>query len=347
MSDDSTRSLGEWLRQRRETLGISLEKAQAETRIRAAYLKALESEDFSVLPDPIVGRGFLRNYATYLGLDPQEAVARFSGKVAPPEKVLLPGDTSNSFRSGPFEPLPLHEMPGFGRRRVWFLGIAVVVVVALAAAAWWSWPWLTSLFSAAQPQPGAAASSVTQQATATLSPPAPTATVPVVIAAVTTEVVSTAAAPSLPSPTQTSTPRPSPTPTVPTCEGICVDLTFTGTSWFQVTIDGIRTESRELTAGNTRSYSATQEIALRIGNGSAVAVTVNGMNLGALGGPAEVVDRVITLLDGQLSGLTPTPTPSRALPQPSATPATTPALPPATAQPSPTAPLSTTLTTPQ
>ncbi len=86
MSEDSTRPLGEWLRQRREELGISLQQAEAETRIRARYLEALEKEEFQALPDPVVGRGFVRNYAAYLGLDPRDASDRYSQRVAPPSR---------------------------------------------------------------------------------------------------------------------------------------------------------------------------------------------------------------------------------------------------------------------
>ncbi len=345
MSNDSTRSLGEWLKQRREELGISLEQAQAETRIRAGYLKALEADDFAALPDPIVGRGFLRNYASYLGLDPQQVVARFSEKVTPPEKVALPApaDQQNPFRAGSFEPVPLHEMPGFIRRRGWLLGLAVLVLGVLGFLVLWYWPQITALFSAGLPDQGDVAGLVSPQATATV-PQAPTVGLTLIPSTMmATEALSASATPS-PRPSQTATPRPSLTPT-PGCPGICLGLTFTDLSWFQVTIDGVRTDSLELRAGDTRSYTATQEIALRIGNASGVMVTVNGKYLGTLGGPTEVVDRVFALENGQLSGLTPTPTPAGGARSPGAgTPTLIPTRPPSTAV-LPTIPLSTTLTT--
>ncbi|MCB9160823.1 MAG: helix-turn-helix domain-containing protein [Caldilineaceae bacterium] len=72
----SPRDLGALLNERREAMGISLAEAEAATRIRQKYLAALESDEWHLLPGEVVGRGFLRNYATFLGLEPNEVVER-------------------------------------------------------------------------------------------------------------------------------------------------------------------------------------------------------------------------------------------------------------------------------
>lgn len=64
------------LRERREAMGVTLAEVEVATRIRQKYLAALESEEWHLLPGEVVGRGFLRNYADYLGLDPQEIMDR-------------------------------------------------------------------------------------------------------------------------------------------------------------------------------------------------------------------------------------------------------------------------------
>lgn len=69
-------TLGALLRERREAMGVSLAEVEVATRIRQKYLSALESEEWHMLPGEVVGRGFLRNYADYLGLDPQEIMER-------------------------------------------------------------------------------------------------------------------------------------------------------------------------------------------------------------------------------------------------------------------------------
>jgi cytoskeleton protein RodZ len=64
------------LRERREAMGVTLAEVEVATRIRQKYLSALEAEEWHLLPGEVVGRGFLRNYADYLGLDPQEIMDR-------------------------------------------------------------------------------------------------------------------------------------------------------------------------------------------------------------------------------------------------------------------------------
>ena len=62
--------IGNSLREARVRQGIDYPTAEAGTRIRSRYLRAMEDEDFDLLPDPSYVRGFLRAYATYLGIDP-------------------------------------------------------------------------------------------------------------------------------------------------------------------------------------------------------------------------------------------------------------------------------------
>ena len=69
-------TLGAQLRERREAMGVTLAEVEVATRIRQKYLSALESEEWHMLPGEVVGRGFLRNYADYLGLDAQEIMER-------------------------------------------------------------------------------------------------------------------------------------------------------------------------------------------------------------------------------------------------------------------------------
>ena len=69
--------LGSLLVRAREARGLTLEDAERDTRISRRYLQALEAEQFEVIPAPVYARGFLRSYAQYLGLDPQETLGLF------------------------------------------------------------------------------------------------------------------------------------------------------------------------------------------------------------------------------------------------------------------------------
>lgn len=73
--------IGKVLKQARSRLGLTLEEAERSTRIRARYLDALERGELAELPSQVQARGFLRNYAEYLGLDHQALLQRYDEAV--------------------------------------------------------------------------------------------------------------------------------------------------------------------------------------------------------------------------------------------------------------------------
>ena len=70
-------SLPERLLAAREDKGVDLSRAERDTKIRARYLTALERGDWRDLPGAVYTKGFLRNYALYLGLDPDEILEQW------------------------------------------------------------------------------------------------------------------------------------------------------------------------------------------------------------------------------------------------------------------------------
>jgi len=60
--------IGHSLREARVRHGLDLNRVEADTKIRAKYLQALEEENFELLPAETYVKGFLRTYANYLGL---------------------------------------------------------------------------------------------------------------------------------------------------------------------------------------------------------------------------------------------------------------------------------------
>jgi len=61
--------IGRSLREARMRARIDISEVEAETKIRAKYLRALENEEWDLLPGPTFVKTFLRTYAEYLGLD--------------------------------------------------------------------------------------------------------------------------------------------------------------------------------------------------------------------------------------------------------------------------------------
>ncbi len=72
--------LGDALRLQREAMGVTMEQAAEDTRIRTKFLQAIESGDYQSLPGTVYTKGFLRNYAEYLNLDPEEMLALYTGE---------------------------------------------------------------------------------------------------------------------------------------------------------------------------------------------------------------------------------------------------------------------------
>jgi cytoskeletal protein RodZ len=64
-------AIGERLREARMRQKIDIADVETATKIRAKYLRALENEEFGLLPGNTFVKTFLRTYAEYLGLDPQ------------------------------------------------------------------------------------------------------------------------------------------------------------------------------------------------------------------------------------------------------------------------------------
>ncbi len=70
--------LGDRFRTAREARGLSFSQVAEQIHIRSLYLAAIEEENWTRIGAPVYVRGFLRTYARFLGLDPEEAVAAFN-----------------------------------------------------------------------------------------------------------------------------------------------------------------------------------------------------------------------------------------------------------------------------
>ena len=70
-------SFGAWLRRQREMREIDLREIADRTKISLRYLEAMEQDRFDILPAPVFARGFLREYARYVGLNPDDVVNHY------------------------------------------------------------------------------------------------------------------------------------------------------------------------------------------------------------------------------------------------------------------------------
>src|SRR6185503_4333527 len=81
--------IGETLREARVRQRVNIEELEQSTKIRAKYLRALENEEFGLLPGPTYVKSFLRTYAEKLGLDANLLVEEFRAQYEEPEPVEI------------------------------------------------------------------------------------------------------------------------------------------------------------------------------------------------------------------------------------------------------------------
>ena len=85
-------TLGEELRHKREQRGITLAEIAEATRIGTRFLKAIETDNFSILPGGIFTRSFIRAYAKHVGMNEDEAIGLYLEQVAGPSTEQEAGD---------------------------------------------------------------------------------------------------------------------------------------------------------------------------------------------------------------------------------------------------------------
>ncbi|HEX4012422.1 MAG TPA: RodZ domain-containing protein [Candidatus Cybelea sp.] len=123
MSEAGPQNLGERFRAAREARGLALSDAAEHVRIRSLYLAAIEDENWKTIGAPVYIRGFLRTYARFLGLDPEEAVATFN--LTQPD---LPA-SSSAASGGALDP-SRSAHPWRSSLVLWIAGTIAVVLVA-------------------------------------------------------------------------------------------------------------------------------------------------------------------------------------------------------------------------
>lgn len=122
---DAGRTLGQTLRAAREAKRWDVARAERETRIRSHYLAALEEGDYADLPSDVYTRGFIRNYATYLGLDPEACLELYRHEVTPAVAARPP--------VAPPKPIVVEKRDAIiTRGRVAAAGLVILVVAFIA-----------------------------------------------------------------------------------------------------------------------------------------------------------------------------------------------------------------------
>ena len=119
--------IGDTLREARMRQKIDITEIEAKTKIRAKYLRAMENEEFDLLPGSTFAKSFLRTYAEALGLDAHRLVEEYRAQYEPRDEGDLPPLAGQAGRR-PRERRYVGRSPG---RRFAIAALALVVVIVL------------------------------------------------------------------------------------------------------------------------------------------------------------------------------------------------------------------------
>jgi cytoskeleton protein RodZ len=259
-SVNKTCSVGSYLRESRESRGISLDDAAQVTRIGRNYLLALEEERFDILPNPAYTRGFIRAYASFLGISGDKAIAMYESAAFPavPETPEHKGYVSHN----------VHD--DTSRASFHWQWVVPVFLLALVIVA-------SYLFR-------------DQETGKEKIPAVPTAVLAVHTAPAAVQLPRSSAA----RPIEQAAERDDkgagdsiPTGTLSQPGGIVLKLKVNQDSSLNVTIDGMISQQYDLKAGDLIEWKADKVITLELGNAGGIEAEFNGKPLKPFGEPGK------------------------------------------------------------
>jgi hypothetical protein len=118
--------IGVTLREARMRARIDISEVEAATKIRAKYLRAIENEEWDMLPGPTFVKSFLRTYAEFLGLDARLLVEEYKLRYEP-----APSDTELQALGPPVGPRRLRAPRPPRLSRGWIVGLSGAGLIVL------------------------------------------------------------------------------------------------------------------------------------------------------------------------------------------------------------------------
>ncbi len=296
--------IGNVLRQERERQGLTVEDIGKRTSIRAQYIEAIEEEAYQVLPGEVYTKGFIRNYATLLGLDadacvhqyvsenhPEQAAAMEAAQAVKEEEQTDFDNRKTSFAQRDGEQRSMGEaFPQEKKRSGSGFGMAVAAVALVAVLGGGAY---FLLGSDGNGDPNAK-TQVQRQAVSSSKPektgekPVQTEAKPSVPAVPSAQAASsdtTSVKPQQPAPAASA---------VTAGSDVQITAKFTDRCWTRVESDGQTVYEGTVEPGKTMAWNGKERISITAGNAGALEITHNGKPLGRAGDVGQVVDKVFT-----------------------------------------------------
>ena len=288
LPEEAPASPWEGLRSAREARGLSVQEVSAHLKLAPRQIEAIERGDLSALPGAAFARGFVRNYARFLGLDAAPMLAQMESPA-----VLPPAEIASRMTTPSLGRMP---SPGDGRYSPLPAALVVLLIVVVLGAGWYfRWfegPQESLLFNA----DGSAM--VVEEA-----PLLPEASLPMLPAASAVPDVPPAAASAVAVPVTVTPPAPVVAPVVaavsaplatPVMAGSArLVFEFAGESWVEVRdASGRLIFSRLNQAGSSQEVQGTPPLELVVGNAPLVSLSWRGKAVDLAPAPRGEVARI-------------------------------------------------------
>lgn len=304
--------IGIRLAEARKRLGLTLEEAERSTRIRTHHLAALERGEFETISSHVQAKGFLRNYAEFLGLPADDLLEQY--------EEALGGRGMGWPRRKPLHELPTRPSVRVRSRRPTWLSTDLFVAAGITLAVLGLIAWgvgrvvagmeartlsasefLIPTFTPSLEPADTGASPAPDQPPADTPGPGPSeVSLPVAASASETPTAALTFAPVSSAP-------------------IDVRLLIERRSWVRVVADGVELYQARPDAGEILEFQGQQVVEVITGNGVGVRAFYNGQDQGPLGDLNQVVIRLWTTEGAITPTPTQTPTPGPVTPTAPAT----------------------------
>jgi cytoskeletal protein RodZ len=261
-------SFGEELRREREIRGISLKEIADATKISKRFLDAIERNDHRILPAPVFTRGFVREYAKYLGLNADEMVNRYNYAAAGDDRIEKSAHLERLVAPPPppvkEKPFKVSGIPPWYARIDRNVIVTAIIIIALAVLGYWA--------VRSKRERSAAAREEAQTVTTATTHTAPKAAATATTASTPPEAMNSAAD-----------------------QTLHLVVEATGRSWIVLEADGKTVFNDEMRKGERATYDAKERFRFRtIGNAGGIAMTLNDVTIPPFGGDGDVVhDKVL------------------------------------------------------
>jgi cytoskeletal protein RodZ len=266
--------IGAMLRERRELISLTIDEVERHTHLRAVFVKALEEGAFDKLPSTVQTRGMLSNYAGFLDLDVDSVLLRYAD--------VLQARHQEKYAQTPRDKVQMQVTTSMPVLRTFIasdLLFGIVMIVVILGLAVWGVGRVISLQNAeAQPTAPAIVDVLGADTLPTASPES------TFVAVDDPAIVGEGGG-------EAETPIPE-TVVEGSTANVAVNLFALERVFVRVSADGEVAFEGRMSPRESKLFEADDQVVILTGDGSALRVTYNGQDLGLMGAPGEIVNRV-------------------------------------------------------